>query len=551
MKGPVITRFAVLLLLGISIVPTSAGLSAALWFGLDADALARIFATPGVGLAIASSLWTGCIATVIALLLAHLVVGLATSGNWRRRLVSLSLPLLAMPHLAIGIGLALLLAPSGVLMRLLSPWASGFELPPDWLIVNDTGGVTLIAGLVLKETCFLIMVLTAALAQVPSAGLRAQAATLGYGPLKSWFTTVAPLLQQQIRLPLAAVLVFGITNVEMAIPLGPGLPPTFSVLLWRWFTDPDPAIHAQAYAGTLVLFAVSIAALLAAGGLGRLGRKFLLRAAQSGERRVNEYTVRRTLGSLLAIGWTLGTLSIVAIVLRALAGPWRFPALLPVNISWGSLQEIVSLNTGVSATTLALACATAVAGILLVLPAAEVCKGSAAARQRVGAWLFLPLLVPQMTFLFGVQVLLVRLQIDGTFIAVLWSHLIFALPYLWGILAPARAAIDPRYEQVSANLGSTRTRTWLGVTAPLLLRATLFAFALAFAVSVALYLPTLFAGAGRVATAATEAAAAAGSGNLRLAATHAILLAMLPLAAFAIAYAGGALVFRQRRGVPR
>jgi putative thiamine transport system permease protein len=143
------------------------------------------------------------------------------------------------------------------------------------------------------------------------------------------------------------------------------------------------------------------------------------------------------------------------------------------------------------------------------------------------------------------------MNIDGTFVAVLWSHLVFALPYVWGILATARAAIDPRYEQVAATLGVSRFATWLTVTAPLMTRAALLALALAFSVSVALYLPTLFAGAGRVATAATEAAAAAGSGNLRLASTHAILLAMIPLAAFAIAYAGGALLFRHRRGMPR
>lgn len=551
MQHSVITSPSVLTLLGISIVPTSAALGAALWFGLDAEALTRVFVTPGIGLSIASSLWTGCISTAIALLLAHLAVALAASGNWRRRLNTLVLPLLAMPHLAIGIGLALVLAPSGVVMRLVSPWATGFDLPPDWLIVNDPAGVSLILGLILKETCFLVMALTAALAQVPSERLQAQAVTLGYGPLKSWLTTVAPALQQQIRLPCAAVLVFGITNVEMAIPLGPGLPPAFSVLLWRWFTDPDPAIHAQAYAGTLVLLGISIAALAVAFALGRFGASVLTASARSGRRRADEGLVRRAFGVLLAVGWGLGALSVLAIVLRAIAGPWRFPTLLPTSYSLATLQDLASLTAGVGVTTLILAGATALAGFALVLPAAERCKQSSNWRRQVGACLFLPLLVPQMTFLFGLQVLLVRLNIDGTFVAVLWSHLVFALPYLWGILAPARAAIDPRYEQVAATLGVSRSATWLTVTAPLLTRATLLALALGFSVSVALYLPTLFAGAGRVATAATEAAAAAGSGNLRLASTHAILLAMIPLAAFAIAYAGGALLFRQRRGMPR
>ncbi|MBT8084546.1 MAG: hypothetical protein KJN72_04940 [Woeseia sp.] len=551
MLNNILQRPSVLLLLSVSFVPSAAGLGAALWFGLDLNALSRVFATPGIGLSIASSLWTGCFATVIALLLAHLSVGLAASGNWRHRLNTLALPLLAMPHLAIGIGLALVLAPSGVLLRLFSPWASGFELPPDWLIVNDPAGLSLMLGLVLKETCFLIMALAAALAQVPSDRLQAQAVMLGYGPLKSWLTTVAPALQQQIRLPLAAVLVFGITNVEIAIPLGPGLPPTFSVVLWRWFTDPDPAIHAQAYAGTLVLLACSVAAIVGAMALGRFVRRWLVAAAESGERRTADTPARRALNCLLLLGWSLGTLAIVAIVLRAISGPWRFPSLLPTQSSLAMLQDVAELSASTAATTLALAFATALVGVALVVPAAERCKRSATSRRRVGAWLFLPLLVPQMTFLFGVQVLLVRLNIDGTFVAVLWSHLIFALPYLWGILAPARAAIDPRFDDVALTLGVSKSETWLKVTAPLLLRAAMLALALAVSVSVALYLPTLFAGAGRIATAATEAAAAAGSGNLRLAAAHAILLAVIPLAAFAVAYTVGAIAFRHRRGVPR
>ncbi len=528
-----------------------AGLVAALWVGLDAPALSRILATPGIGLSVASSLWTGSIATACALLLAHLAIALAVSGNWQRRLNAMTLPLLAMPHLAIGIGLALVLAPSGVLLRVFSPWATGFELPPDWLIVNDPAGLSLLVGLVLKETGFLVMALGAALGQVPSARLQMQSATLGYGPLKSWLTTVAPALQQQIRLPLAAVFVFGISNVEMAIPLGPDLPPTFSVLLWRWFTDPDPTIHAQAYAGTLLLFVLGIAAIVAAAVLGRLVRRLLRISAESGTRRHTERPVRRLIGIVLAAGFTLGLLSIVAIGLRAFSGQWRFPTLLPDRSSLDVWTDVAALSASVAGTTLALAAATALLGVALVLPAAEGCKQSANTRRQVGAWLFLPLLLPQMTFLFGVQVLLIRLRIDGTFVAVLWSHLIFALPYLWGLLAPARAAIDPRFDQVAATLGASPGRRWLTVTAPLLARPTLLALALAASVSVALYLPTLFAGAGRIATAASEAAAAAGSGNLRLAAAHAILLAVIPLCIFAIAYIAGAMLFRQRRGVPR
>ena len=293
-------RPAIIILLVVSVVPTSAGVLAALWSGLDSAALTRVLATPGVGLSIASSIWSGVIATGISLLLAHLAVALAASGGWRARLNGFALPMLAMPHLAMGIGLALLLAPSGVLLRALSPWATGFDLPPDWLIVQDPAALSLMLGLILKETCFLIMALMAALAQVPSAKLQLQARALGYGPLKAWLAVTAPLLQQQIRLPLAAVLVFGISNVELAIPLGPGLPPTFSVMLWRWFTDPDPLINAQAYAGTVLLLLATVAALAFAAAAGTLLKPVMRRTAESGRRRSHDGYTRGIARSILA-----------------------------------------------------------------------------------------------------------------------------------------------------------------------------------------------------------------------------------------------------------
>lgn len=542
---------AILVLLGVSVIPTSAGVLAALWSGLDSGVLARVLATPGVGLSIASSIWSGVIATGVSLVLAHLAIAVAVSGDWQKRLSGFALPILAMPHLALGIGLALLLAPSGVLLRALSPWATGFDLPPDWLTVQDPAALSLMLGLIVKETCFLIMALLAALAQVPAARLQLQARALGYGPLKAWLTVTAPLLQQQIRLPLAAVLVFGISNVELAIPLGPGLPPTFSVVLWRWFSDPDPLINAQAYAGTVLLLLATVLVLAFTTAAGALVKRLLRLAAQSGRRRTRDRLARSVARSVLLAGWSLGILAIAAILLRSAAGPWRFPALLPGGDWLSRWLDVLPVAGNVAATTIGLAIATAITGLLLVLPAAEQCRRDRRTRAIVGAWLFVPLLVPQMTFLFGIQVLLVRLHVDGTLVAVLWSHLIFALPYLWGLLAPARATIDPRYQSVAATLGAPPLRTWFTVTAPLLARSTLLAFALAFSVSAALYLPTLFAGAGRFATAATEAAASAGSGNLRLASVHGLLLAVLPLAVFAVAFATSSLLFRNRRGVPQ
>ena len=63
-------------------------------------------------------------------------------------------PLLAVPHLALAVGLAFLIAPSGWLVRLIAPWPAGWHTPPDVLLVQDPLGLALTFGLVLKETPF-------------------------------------------------------------------------------------------------------------------------------------------------------------------------------------------------------------------------------------------------------------------------------------------------------------------------------------------------------------------------------------------------------------
>ena len=64
--------------------------------------------------------------------------------------------MLATPHAAFAIGLAFLLAPSGWLLRGLSPWLTGFDFPPPWPTTQDPWGLGLIAALVLKEIPFLL-----------------------------------------------------------------------------------------------------------------------------------------------------------------------------------------------------------------------------------------------------------------------------------------------------------------------------------------------------------------------------------------------------------
>ena len=77
----------------------------------------------------------------------------------------------------------------------------------------------------------------------------------------------------------------------------------------------------------------------------------------------------------------------------------------------------------------------------------------------------------------------------------------------------------------------------------------LVAFAVGFAVSVSQYLPTVFAGGGRLETLTTEAVSLAGGGDRRLIGMLVFAQSVLPFLAFLLAAALPAWLFRNRQGM--
>ena len=541
---------APLLLLTIAWLPVLAGLIGSLGPAGTAEAWQQLWSTPGLGPAIALSLRTGVIASLLSLLLAHALLAAVQGARGVGRLRAIALPLLATPHLALAIGVTLVIAPSGLLVRLLSPWLTGFTQPPDWNTTQDPWGIALIVGLVLKETPFLLIALTTALAQVPAERLMLQARTLGYGPIKGWLVAVAPLLQRQILLPFAAVVVFGIGNVDVAIALGPTTPPPFAMLLWQWFVDPDLNLRPMAAAGSMLLAAICVASLAALALAARASAPLLQRWRENGHRCVDDALPGRALRGIGAAFALLGLLAVAMLLLRSTTGAWRFPAVVPATFDFAGGSPLSAITSDAGFTTLALALASTGIAIALCLAAAESLRDRPAQRTLLGALLFLPLLLPQFSFLFGLQVLLAALRLDGSWTAVIWSHLLYVLPYVFGVIAAARVSLDPRLLDVARTLGAGPWRAFATVTLPLLGRALLWAAALGFSVSVAIYLPTLFAGAGRFTTLATDAAATIAAGSLRSAALAAAAMALLPLFALSVALVAARLLHRGRRGVP-
>lgn len=513
------------------------------------DAWRVLAARPGVAHSAWLSLWTGVAATALALAIAVLFLAACHRGRALARVRRLLSPVLAMPHAAAAIGLAFIFAPSGWIARLVSPWATGWSVPPDLATVNDPWGLALIAGLTIKELPFLLLVMLAVEDRRVRQSLDV-ARSLGYGPVSAWLKVALPQIYPQIRLPVYAVLAFALSVVDMALILGPTAPPTLAVQCLRWFNDPDLGLRFVAAAGALLQLLLVAGAILS----WRLGEQMLavvLRPWLAAGRRGGAGRVAGPLAwALVAAPMALAFAALAALALWSLAGRWRYPQAIPS--AW-SLDNWLRLLDGLAVpawTSLAVAAAATALALALVLGCLEnEARGGRRPTRRVEAVIYVPLLVPQIAFLYGVQVWFVWLDLDGGWVALVWAHLLFVLPYVFLALRDPYRGFDERLPRTAQCLGRGPVAVFWRVKLPILLRPVLAAAAIGFAVAVAQYLPTLFVGGGRHATLTTEAVTLATGGDRRAIGVYAFSQAVLPLIGFLVAVAVPALLHRHRRGV--
>lgn len=508
------------------------------------DPWRALFAQPGLGASVWLSVSTGLAATLIALISVALATAAFHTTRAFRFVQAAIAPLLATPHVAIAIGLLAIAAPSGLVARAIAPLA-GWATPPDVATVNDPAGIALIVGLVLKEAPYLLLMTLAALNQIPTVALMAMARSLGQPAPVAFLKIVFPLVYRQIRLPVLAVLAYAMSVVDIAILLGPERRPPLAVLVVRWIFDPDLAkVFPAAAAACLVLICTAAALLLwlaAERAIGPVQRRWAASGRRSGAAAIRLGAL--ALPALLA----LAGLSLAAAALWSVAGPWRFPDLLPAQFALSTwVAQRASLAAPFRA-TLALAVAATSLSLLLSVAALEaVARHGRAARQGLLAFTLLPLLVPQASFLFGAQVVLLSLGLDGGWVALIWAHLVFVLPYVLLSLTVPYATLDPRLAHTAACLGASSFRILMTVKLPILLRPLLSATAVGIAVSAGQYLATLFAGGGRMATLATEAVTLASGGDRRVMGVFAVAQSGLPIVFFAMALLLPRLVWRRR-----
>lgn len=544
MFGPIVAG-----LIG-TVLPAFGHLPAAGLTGPSLEPFARVFDWAGLPRAALLSVSTGVLATGISLLIVTFLTAGWSGTRPFRVLERLLSPLLSVPHAAAAFGLAFLIAPSGWIARMLSPNVTGWDRPPDLLILQDTYGLTLTVGLIVKEVPFLLLMVLSALSQADAQRSRTVAQALGYGRVTGWLKVVFPRVYKQIRLPVYVVLAYAMSVVDMAIILGPNTPPTLSVQIVKLMSDPDLTMRLEGAAAALLQLTLVVLVLVfwrvGEWGVARLGLLWITRGSR-GKADTISGIIGLGASAICAMAVLLGLL---VLGVWSFAGYWGFPDALPDTLSLKNWSRHGAGTLAALGETSLIAGSVTFVALLLVVGSleAEVRYGLSMSSRAI--WLlYLPLLVPQTAFLPGLQTLMLELGVAVGRVPVMMAHLVFVLPYVFLSLADPYRAWDKRMGIIAAALGAGPDRVLWHVRLPMLLRPVLTATALGLAVSVGLYLPTLLIGGGRVSTLTTEALALASGGDRRAIGVYGLMQTAAALVPFTLALVVPAVVWRNRQGL--
>lgn len=505
---------------------------------ISLTAFQQVIAWSGIEKSILLTLWTGLASSFSALAITYLLLSnFWQTKQWKKIEILLS-PVLAVPHVAFAIGLAFLFSSTGWLNRFLIL----LDLPANLNLTQDQYGIGLILALTIKEIPFLLLMSLAILQNLDTERLERLGASLGYARQQIWLKVILPQWLPKLRLPFYAVLGYGLSVVDLSLILGPTQPSTFSVLIWQWFNDSDLNLLPRAAAGALSLLILALLIIALVRLLEWFWLEYFRSWQVSGTKNKTKpnflvINLQKYLNISLYLLLLLPVLVLPLLILWSLAQRWQYPQLLPTKWSnkfW--LHQLDNLQHLIN-TSLLLALTSTLISLVLVIGCLEFREKK---HIHIPASLItIPMIVPQISFLFGIQVVILYfsrfLTEQWYYPWVIWSHIFYVFPYIYLSLDGAWQNYDQRFDQTALSLGLTPWQTWWKVKLPQLSSTISIAFAVGMSVSLAQYLSTQMLGAGRISTLTTEAVTLASGQDRRITAIYALLQGILPLIIFSVA----------------
>ncbi len=232
-------------------------------------------------------------------------------------------------------------------------------------------------------------------------------------------------------------------------------------------------------------------------------------------------------------------LPFVPLLAWAVAGQWRYPDVLPQQLSLRGVNQLVDARSRVPeglATSVGIATVVALLACAIGLPAGRAIGLYRFRGRRLVQFLLLaPVIVPGLAVTLGLQILFIRAGLADTVAGVVLVQLMPTVPYASTVIGAAFANFDVGYERQARALGASPLQILLRVTIPLLRSAILLAGMFAFLISWSEYVLTLLIGGGQVTTLPLLLFAAIGSSDTTAAAALALLVVVPPFLLLGVA----------------
>ena len=471
------------------------------------------FNIAGISKSIIMSLFTGLGSTLLALFFSQVILLYffkTRAYNYIKIIIS---PLIALPHITMAIGLIFLFSPSGLFFRLFSPWLTGFDRPPNFFIIPDEYGFFLILGLILKEIPFFILVSLSAIQQFSARQIFDLGKSLQNSNFSSWCILIFPLIYKKIRLVIFIVIAFTASVVDMSLILAPSTPSTLAIRILQIYQSSDIDSFFIASNLALIQLLIIIILLLSWMILERIVEHKLFFIFFMKILSFKIFFLKNLIFASAAILFSLSVLGIFSSLLWGFSKNWYFPSFFPNSIDIDTFINFYNENKFIIFISIFISVVVSFLSSLLTIIWVELMDILKMKKLYLEWIIFIPLFIPQISFLIGLQSFIILFNFDSFLIPLIIIQLFYVIPYSFIILAPSLREIKKDIIRVAASLGKNRFQRLVQIKLPIIMSSFLTSFAIGMLVSFSLYIPVYFIGAGRVTTLTVEALNLALSGS--------------------------------------
>ena len=471
------------------------------------------FNIAGISKSIIMSLFTGLGSTLLALFFSQVILLYffkTRAYNYIKIIIS---PLIALPHITMAIGLIFLFSPSGLFFRLFSPWLTGFDRPPNFFIIPDEYGFFLILGLILKEIPFFILVSLSAIQQFSAKQIFDLGKSLQNSNFSSWCILIFPLIYKKIRLVIFIVIAFTASVVDMSLILAPSTPSTLAIRILQIYQSSDIDSFFIASNLALIQLLIIVILLLSWMILERIVEHKLFFIFFMKILSFKIFFLKNLIFASAAILFSLSVLGIFSSLLWGFSKNWYFPSFFPNSIDIDTFINFYNENKFIVFISIFISVVVSFLSSLFTIIWVELMDILKMKKLYLEWIIFIPLFIPQISFLIGLQSFIILFNFDSFLIPLIIIQLFYVIPYSFIILAPSLREIKKDIIRVAASLGKNRFQRLVQIKLPIIMSSFLTSFAIGMLVSFSLYVPVYFIGAGRVTTLTVEALNLALSGS--------------------------------------